>query len=247
MTNPFNEKNNRCKPFFNSRGEQYFLRIITTEATFRENPKVAEMLNRLATESEIDLAKEIAPRGERLKKMHKPEELWRATDSWISTAFGTPQNRTVFVIEDSKRNPISTSIMLIDSAEDRKKMRVSPGVGTFVYVTHAVTSEEWKGKGLFSLTLNKAISMLSNPKRNLPLPIDYSISVSAATALKADGSEINYVMNLPRYARMWSNRFEQNKLQVRLQSVKDGAQEGTTRHALVDFENKEKLKEESIH
>jgi len=51
--------NNRRKEFFQKDGEKFYLKIVNTEQTMREQVELISMLNRLATESEIDLDKMI--------------------------------------------------------------------------------------------------------------------------------------------------------------------------------------------
>lgn len=241
--------NNRRKPFFQKNGEQFYLKIVNTEQTMREQVELISMLNRLATESEIDLDKSLRTRGEHLKTLHEPHQLWQISEEWLSTSFENESNRNVFIIENEAGKPISATIALINCPHYRETMRVAEDVGTFVYITHVITDENFKGHGLFSLTLNKMMTMLSNPKRDLPTPIDYSISVSAAEAVReSDGEEITYIMNLPRYARMWQNRFEDNKLQLRYQSFESPKlQEGRER-LLVDpfLDDKNNLDESKV-
>lgn len=228
---------NRRKPFFQKNGQQFYLKIVNKESTMREQVELIEMLNRLATESEIDLDKNLRMRGEHLKTLHKPNELWQVSDEWLSTSFENESNRNVFILEDEEGHPISATIALINCPHYRETMKVSDEVGTFVYITHVITREDFKSNGLFSLTLNKMMTMLSNPKRELPTPIDYSISVSAAKAERdSDGEEMTYIMNLPRYARMWQNRFENNQLQLRFQSLESAKlQEGRDRLHIENF------------
>lgn len=242
-------KNNRRKEFFEKDGEQFYLKIVNTEQTMREQVELISMLNRLATESEIDLDKQLRTRGEHLKTLHEPHQLWQISEEWLATSFENESNRNVFIIESEAGKPISATIALINCPHYREAMRVAEDVGTFVYITHVITDENFKGNGLFSLTLNKMMTMLSNPKRNLPTPIDYSISVSAAEAVReSDSEEITYIMNLPRYARMWQNRFEDNKLQLRYQSFESSKlQEGRERLPVDPFlDDKNNLDEKAV-
>ena len=237
---------NRRKPFFQKNGQQFFLKIVNKEKTMREQIELIEMLNKLATESEIDLDKNLRMRGEHLKTLHKTSELWQVSEEWLSTSFENESNRNVFIIEDEEGRPISATIASINCPRYREAMKVSEDVGTFVYITHVITRGDFKSCGCFSLTLNKIMTMLSNPKRELPAPIYYSISVSAAKAEReSDGEEITYIMNLPRYAKMWQNRFENNQLQPRFQSLESAkVQEGRERVHLENFLDKEKKNDE---
>lgn len=220
------------RPFLTRDAREYSLRVIQTEQEMRDSPLVIEMLNRLATESESDLDKRLRLRGESLKTLHKPKELWQVSEDWLKTSFkGT---RFVFVAEE-KGIPVCAVIGLVNDPEIRDKMKAPQG--SFVYITHAITQEQEKGKGWFGLVLNKIMTSLSNPKRELELPLTYSISVSAASALSKEG-EMTYVMNLPLYAQMWQSRFTENKLQLRFQDLECASkQEGRERFDLIDFLN----------
>lgn len=230
---------NRVKPFFQKDGKKFNLRIINKESTMRDNPRVIEMLNRLATESEIDLDKNLRQKGEHLKILHEPHQLWQISDEWLANSFENESNRQVLVVENEIGEPVSCTIALINCPHYRKVNRVPEEVGTYVYVTHVISREDHKNYGMFSRTLDKLMTMLSNPKRDLPTPIEYSISVSAAEAIKEDtGEEMTYIMNLPRYTRMFQNRFEDNKLQVRFQSLESAKlQEGRDRLPVEPFLN----------
>ena len=216
--NPFKNLDDRCKYFHSKKGIKFYLRIITKESTFRKYPQVTELLNKLATDSEMDLNKNLMEhRGEKLITVHRPDELWQVSEEWLKSSFETSQNRTVFVVEDEEGNALSTSIMMIDSEIDRKKMRVPDDIGTFVYLGQAVTREDFKGFGLLSATINKTMTMLKNPKREEDViePVAYSISVSVAKSVKIEGDNkevFNHVMNLPLYTGMWQRRFEKNNL-----------------------------------
>lgn len=151
--------NNRRKPFFERNGEQFYLKIVNTEETMREQVQLIDLLNRLATESEIDLDKNLRGRGEHLKTLHKPSQLWQISDEWLATSFGNESNRNVFIIENEEGRPVSTTIALINCPHYRETMKVAEDVGTFVYITHVITEEQFKGSGLFSLTLNKMMTI----------------------------------------------------------------------------------------
>lgn len=218
------------KSFFNINDQDYYLKILKTESEVRNNPKVIDLLNRLATESEIDLNKRIKEKGGKVIVLHKPTELWQVSEKWLTESFETEANRAVFVIEDKTGYPLHVTIALINDPLSRSKNKVMPSVGTYIYVTHAVTQEEWKGKGLFGLMLDKINTMYLNPKRKMELPIDYSISVSVAPSVyEEDQKKINHVMNLPAYSKMWKDRFTENKVQIRFQHKETGLQEGRNR------------------
>lgn len=54
-------------------------------------------------------------------------------------------------------------------------------------------------------------------------------------------------MNLPRYATMWQNRFEENKLQLRYQSLESAKmQEGRERVAIEPFLDGKNLDEKKV-
>ena len=234
MKNPFLDIDGRRK-FFINRGQDFFLKVATSAKTLCESKGAVDLLTELATASERELEKELVKRGEHLVKLHEKEELWTPTPLWLATSFENESNRTAFIIENEKSEACCIVIALINCPHAREKMKVSDEVGTFIYLTHCVSKEEMRGTGMLSLVVNKINSMIKNPKRELPEPIDYSISVSLAPAInEATGELTNYVMNLPRYARMWQNRFESNKLQHRFQKDPSN-QEGRERLPLTDF------------
>jgi hypothetical protein len=224
------------KIFTKYKDSTFYLKRITTEKEMRENPQAIELLNRLATESEIDLQKRLSPRGFSLRTLHKPSELWQVSEGWLKSSFETEANRTVFVVEDEKGKVAHCTILTINDPEVRKKNRVSDSVGTYIYITHAVTQEEYKGCGLFSKVFDKINTMFLNPKRDLPLPIHYTISVSNAPVVRlSDEEEFDFVMNLPTYAGMWQKRLFDNQVQVRFQDLETGVQEGRERLPLSNF------------
>jgi hypothetical protein len=69
------------------KNQNYNLKIVENEHDLRNNPLAIELLNRLATESEIDLAKKLWSQGIALETLHAPEELWQINEKWISEAF----------------------------------------------------------------------------------------------------------------------------------------------------------------
>jgi hypothetical protein len=228
------------------KNKEYALKIVETEQDLRNNPLTIDLLNRLATEAEIDLAKKLWGEGIALEKLHAPEELWQINEKWISEAFSGKAGRMLFILEDNNK-PVHATIITVNDPEARKKNKVDGSVGTYIYVTHAVTEEAFKGKGLFSGIMDKITTMMLNPKRDVKHPIHYSISVSNAPAVRlSDNEELNYIMNLPAYTGMWQKRFEDNKLQVRFQDLKTGAQEGRERLPLDKFLNEKQLDESLV-
>lgn len=230
----------------NINNKDYQLKVINTEEGLRNNPQAIELLNRLATESEIDLAKKLHGKGIVLKHLHKPNELWQVNDEWLSNSFSNEANRTVFVVEDEGR-PIHATIITINDPSARNKNKVSDEVGTYIYVTHAVTEEEFKGKGVFSAVFNKINTMYLNPKRETAQPIHYSISVSNAEAVRlSDQEELNFIMNLPTYTGMWQKRLTDNQIQIRFQDKVTNEQEGRERLPVKDYLNNGSLDESKI-
>lgn len=231
MYNFFKDLNNRVRPI--SQGNnKFFLRIITERETIEANPKIIDMLNRLMYECEQDLKKSLEKNGDKLKEEHKANEMWQVSDSWLQENFVDNDNRMMFVMEDEKHNPISVAIGFVDDKETRKLLQVPEDVGTFFYVPRTITEEAYKNSGIASLMLDKAMTMFQ--KRNSAKPILASTSVNIAPIIKNDGSEFNEVMNLPRYVMMWSQKFENNYIQVKHRNLQTLIQEGKQ---LFDFDD----------
>lgn len=79
--------------------------------------------------------------------------------------------------------------------------------------------------------------MLSNPKRGLQEPFLYSVSMTAVSAIREDEKEVNYLMNLARYAQMQQEHFIESRLQNRWHYDADSQyhQVGRARVPLDDF------------
>ena len=139
--------------------------------------------------------------------------------------------------------------MSINDPQQRIDLQVPEEVGTFVYVDRLSTSERYQGQSVFSSGFDKVLTMLSNPKRELPGPFSYSVSMTSVAAIRADGSEVNYVMNLPRYSQMWQERFTENQLQNRWHYFDVDSQYyqvGRARAPLQDFLAQGKINESAV-
>jgi hypothetical protein len=233
MNNFFKELNNRVKPLVKG-SDLFFLRIITEKETLLSNPKIIDLLNRLMFESEQDLKKNIARKGEKLKEEHKQNEMWQVSDAWLDDNFVKQDNRMMFVVENKKQEPLSVAITWIDDKEIRQLLQVPESVGTFFYVPFTITEEAYKNTGIASLMFDKVITMLQREDRKTPQPIVFNTSVNIAKSIKENGEEFAHVMNLPRYFTMWSQRFTNNQIQVKHRDLKTFIQEGKD---LIDFKD----------
>lgn len=207
--------------------KDFTIRSISTSEEMKANPKALEMLDNLQIECERDTDKRLRLTGAKLTTLHDQayfHSLIKFDESWADRTFNG--NQHVFLIEQEDN---LACVILINLNDKREALKVPESVGTFVYVGDVITAEDYKNCRLFSTGLDKIITMLSNPKRELPAPINYSISVSAAEAIR-DDVKYFHVMNLDRYTNMWHDRFNNNVFQIRLQEL-DGLkrQEGIDR------------------
>lgn len=121
-----------------------------------------------------------------------------------------------------------------------KKIGINENIGTFVYITSIITSDEYKGQGFLGQMFNKILTYAENPKRNYPKPIQFATSITQ-TACETKLGIINDVINLDIYSAMWQDRLINNKLQVRFQDLDNpNNQYGKEIFDLEDFINESK-------
>lgn len=203
---------------FEKNGKQFNFAIIETENELRQNQDVIDLLDKLAIQAFEDHNKKLEADGGKVINMPKKENLWRPNDNWIKSAFGTEENRKIFVIKDEDDKAVQVSIALFDDKNSRKKIGINENIGTFIYITSIITSNEYKGQGFLGQMFNKILTYAENPKRNYQKPIQFATSVTQ-TACETKLGIINDVINLDIYSAMWQDRLINNKLQVRFQDL----------------------------
>jgi hypothetical protein len=196
--------------------KNFTIRSISTAEEVGANPDALRMLDNLQIQCEKDAHSRLLKEGKALTTLHDQDyfhSLIKFDRAWADKTFNG--NQHLFLIEENDK---IACVILININEKRQALNVPESVGTFIYVGDVITSEEYKNCRLFSTALDKIITTLSNPKKNLPQPILYSISVSGAEAIK-DDIKFTHVMNLDRYNNMWHDRFINNVFQIRLQEL----------------------------
>lgn len=194
----------------------YFIKTISTADEMLENPAALALLNDLMFDCEQQTRAALEEKGKTMVT-HSREELRAMIDfneEWCGRTFNG--NQIVFAIQNEEKT-VGVILLTINDLEKRKALQVPESIGTFVYVGDAIIAKEERGNNLFALAFDKITTMLANPKRELPLPIQYCISMT--NAITTDGEF--YPMNLPQYEKMWQQRFEDNKIQIRLQKGRD--------------------------
>lgn len=194
----------------------FTIRSVSTAEEAKANPRALEMLDNLQIECQNDTHKRLQQTGAAVKTLQDKayySSLITFNEAWADRTFNG--NQHLFLVEDKDN---LACVILINLNDKREALKVSEDVGTFVYVGDVITAEEYKNCRLFSTAFDKVITALSNPKRNLPTPIVYSISVSAIEVIRNDVT-YNHVMNLDRYTNMWHDRFTNNMFQIRLQEL----------------------------
>ncbi len=214
MTHPLAEIDGHKKYIFSVAGEGFYLRVVTSAEEMEKREEAAELLARVMVEMQQDLQKKLAKEGQRLKITPLLEiPNWRET---LPKKFGQEDNQTVFIVENERGEVASVMLISINDGKLRVNLEVGDDVGTFVYVDSVITAEKYKGCGVFSSAFDKVITMLANEKRGLEAPFEYVISMRAATAIRnSDDVEVDHMINLPLYAKMWEERFVDNQLQKR--------------------------------
>lgn len=194
----------------------YFIKPMETASEMLENPDSLALLNNLMFDCEQQTKESLEKRGKAMVT-HSREELKAIIDfneEWCSRTFNG--NQIVFAIQNEEKT-VGVVLLTINDSEKRKALQVPEGIGSFIYVGDAIIAKEERGNNLFALAFDKITTMLANPKRQLPTPIQYCISMT--NAITTDGEF--YPMNLPQYEKMWQQRFEDNKIQIRLQKGVD--------------------------
>jgi hypothetical protein len=194
----------------------YFFKLIDTAEDMLANPEALDLLNDLMFDCEQQTKTNLEEKG-KVMITHSREELRAIIDfneDWCHRTFNG--NQTVFAIQNEDKT-VGVILLTINDAEKRRALQVPEDIGTFVYVGDAIIAKEERGNNLFAIAFDKITTMLANPKRELQLPIQYCISMTNAITTDQEF----YPMNLPQYERMWQQRFEDNKIQIRLQKDRD--------------------------
>lgn len=106
---------------FEKNGKQFNFAIIETENELRQNQDVIDLLDKLAIQAFEDHNKKLEADGGKVINMPKKENLWKPNDNWIKSAFGTEENRKIFVIKDEDDKAVQVSIALFNNENSRKK------------------------------------------------------------------------------------------------------------------------------
>lgn len=241
------------KYVFSKDGEDFYLRVVTSAEEMRKCVKASELLGTIKYESELQLQEEIKKSEQKLKTdPQKPtkEQMNEWAEKGLPSSFADEsKNQTAFILENEAAETATIILLTINDPKKCKDLDVSENIGTFVYVGDIQTAEEFRGKNLLSASFDKVLTMLSNPKRKLPRPLEFSISMTSTTAIKEeDNSEVEYVRNLPRYTEMWLNRFLNNDLQNRWQYRDENGhhQIGLNRMSLDEYLENGKINEKEI-
>ncbi|MBU6338617.1 MAG: hypothetical protein KGQ36_01395 [Rickettsiales bacterium] len=251
MTNPFSDLDGKRKYLFTRGDEDFYLKVVTSQEEAAKCRDAITGLNSITVDSEAQLQETISKKGERIKDPRQPtspEKMKDAVDNF-HREFGHDDNATMFILENEGGEFVNVILVTINDPQKRANLKVPDDVGTFVYVSDISTNNKYRVQNLFSTAFDKMLTMISNEKRGLEKPIEYSISVTATTAIQESGEEVEYVRNLPRYVDMWEKRFSNNKLQDRRYLTTDGKtkQVGLDRMPLDDFlDVGKKLDEEKI-
>lgn len=238
---PLKTLNDRRKYLFSKGGEDFYLRVVTTATTMEKYPEAAAALTDIPLQSRKSFEKMELKGG---RKLTQPSENFRrdltTPAAWIQRGFNDQNrkfqsNQTVLILENKKGDFVTAMLFAINDARKRESSRVPPKIGTFVYLGDAATAEKYQGRGFFSATFDKVVTMLGNDKYKLPKPFLYSISMSAVTSIADDGSHPKeHIMNLSAYAKMWQERFPCIKIQDRWQ-LQSGPQFGGERKLIADI------------
>lgn len=234
MPHPLSDLDGKRKYVFSAKGEDFYLRVVASEAEMRKSEGAARALSAVMHDSKIEKQKELSNRGEELRDRSyltvNQDGINDFIDRALPESFGKTQSQVVFVLENAAREFATAMLMTINDPVKRQDLQIEESVGTFVYVSDLTTADKYKGRSFLSTSFDKVLTMLSNPKRGFAQPFEYSVSMTAVTATKSDRSTTDYVMNLPLYARMWQARFIDNELQDRW--IKGGKQTGHDRRSL---------------
>lgn len=248
MTHPLSDLDGKRKYVFSKDGEDFYLRVVTTNDEMLKHQDAAYALSRILHDSTIKQQEELKRKGERLKgEIPEIKHQWR--EETLPHLFETEKNFTAFILENGSEEFVTVMLMSINDPQQRLDLQVPEDVGTFVYVDRLSTAPEYQGKSIFSSGFDKVLTMMSNPKRCLQEPFLYSVSMTAVTAIREDEKEVNYVMNLARYTQMWQERFIENRLQNRWHYYDADSQYhqvGMARAPLDDFLSEGKINESAV-
>jgi len=242
MPHLLEDLNGAKKHIFSIGEEKYFLRVFTTPEEYRKYPESVQMVaGPIMRDAQKELQNELDRRGDRqilldaqseefisskgidpisLNRFLPPTKAVReAYAQEMPNYLGGSSNGTIFVIENELGNPACGIYITINDEIKRQELKVSPDIKTFVYVSDILTEEKYRGKNIFSSAFDKIMTMLANPKRETSGLTQYAVSVTAAMALKESGETISHVLNLPRYYKMWDERFEDLSVNKRWQDI----------------------------
>lgn len=252
---PLSDLNGLRKYIFTSKndGEDFFLRVVTSGEEMRKYKEAGKLFGTIRYENQQDLKRLLDEKGQHLKHpatKQSPEaiEKWVTSDpSRIDAAgnripglldmFGKEDNVAVFILENAAGEAANVILVTINDPKKRESLNVDHDVGTLIFVSEVATAEKYKGKSLFSTAFDKVITMFSNDKRSMVKPIEYCVSITADTAVSNDNpeEEVEYIQNLPRYAKMWGDRLSDNNIQNRWKRTDDNSESGRERMPLESY------------
>ncbi len=204
--------------------EDFYLSIVTSSQEARKHPEAIIAISHINEDALAEQQKKIDQEGKSrvmtginfAPDFDKDAVFDLATGYLVKSMNYYGSNQIMLVLENGDQKFVGMMLMNINQEWQRTNYKVSDEIKTFIFFDSIAMSEEYRGKGLFSAGFDKFMTMMVNPKRKgLEAPFQFTVSIMAANALEADGSEFNYALNLPAYAKMWNDRFTENSLQNR--------------------------------
>lgn len=254
MTHPLQDLDGARRHIFTANGQDFFLRVITSQEKFRERQDIINLVaSRIMLEAQRELQSELDRRGDRGRVLeitngnptsevdlearglssssynltkNVTEEDFKKYQNDFPNCLGNESSGTIFAVENAAQEPLCAIYLTINDRARREELQVGNEVGNFVYVDSIMTSPAARGNNIFSSAFDKIITMLAKPERHegSSQSFQYAISVTAATELQNDGNQFYHIMNLPRYHKMWNDRFEDLSLMQRWQNKGTGKQ-----------------------
>lgn len=213
-------------------GNKYYVRVITSSEELKKcagNPKA----NWEEMENEPDLRYLLGPierrSVEKVKKQNPGktvistvpertnEEKYNATTKAFQAMmdnFDQDDNAAIVAVENEAGQPVSAMKIYIDNQQKRIDMKVDPTIGTFVFLDYVGTANHYEGQSFFADGFDEVLTMINDPERKLPQPLQFSVSMVGVT-IKDQDKETKYVMNSDLYASMWQKYFLNTELQNR--------------------------------
>ncbi len=254
MTHLLQDLDGAKRHIFSARGQDFFLRVIVSSQKLREHPDVADLIaGTIMLDAQKELQSDLDKRGGRGKLLeitdgnptNKDELAKKGFDpnhfniarkltkqeidsyklSFLENGLDGKSD-TIFTVEDATGKIACAIYLTINDQSKRAELKVGEDINNFVYVSDIMTAPDFRGQNIFSSAFDKIVTMLANPKRNdgQSKSFQYAISVTAATELQSDGKQFHHIMNLPRYYKMWSDRFEDLSWMKRWQNIETGRQ-----------------------